>query len=340
MDLLTQGLLGATLAQAGAKPQETKLAAGVGFLAGMLADADALIISTHDPLLTLEYHRHFTHALVFIPMGALIAASLLWLIFKKHLSFGRIYLFSFLAYASSGLLDACTSYGTHLLWPFSDERIAWNFISIVDPIFSLGLIIAIIFAIKKLTPLAARIGMVFVISYMLFASFQHERAVIEALSLADSRGHSAEKLTVKPTMANQVLWRSIYEVDGYFYIDAIRIGLFGKPKIYVGQRIAKLNITRDFPHLSEDSILYQDVMRFKVFSSGYTAVHPDEGMIIGDVRYAMLPIGVHPLWGIEIDVEPGHHARFNNYRDTSEETRKAFLAMLLGNDLAVANSAE
>ena len=32
MDLLTQGLLGATMAQSGAKQQETRLATGIGFL--------------------------------------------------------------------------------------------------------------------------------------------------------------------------------------------------------------------------------------------------------------------------------------------------------------------
>ena len=79
MDIVTQGLIGATAAQGGARSSdEVRLASLIGFCAPLLADADALIRSTEDPLLFLEYHRHFTHALLFIPFGALIASLLLW----------------------------------------------------------------------------------------------------------------------------------------------------------------------------------------------------------------------------------------------------------------------
>ena len=43
MDIVTQGLIGATVAQAGARPNEVRLASIVGFCAPLLADADALI---------------------------------------------------------------------------------------------------------------------------------------------------------------------------------------------------------------------------------------------------------------------------------------------------------
>jgi inner membrane protein len=120
MDILTQGLLGSAMAQAGAKEGEYKPAALIGFGAGLLADADVLIRSSNDSLLALEFHRHFTHSLVFIPFGAAIAAGLMWPLAKKHLAFRRVYVFCLLGYCLSGLLDACTSYGTHLLWPFSE----------------------------------------------------------------------------------------------------------------------------------------------------------------------------------------------------------------------------
>ena len=70
MDILTHGLLGGTLAQSCSNKSETRAATTVGFLAALLADADALIRSSTDPLLTLEYHRQFTHSLIFIPIVA------------------------------------------------------------------------------------------------------------------------------------------------------------------------------------------------------------------------------------------------------------------------------
>src|SRR5690242_17240343 len=126
MDLLTQGLLGASLAQSGTRQNETRLATGVGFFAGLLADADILIQSVNDPLLTVEFHRHFTHSIFFVPFGSLIAALILWPFLRKRLSFSRLYLFCFLGYSLSGVLDALTSYGTHLFWPVSEERVALN----------------------------------------------------------------------------------------------------------------------------------------------------------------------------------------------------------------------
>ena len=89
MDLLTQGLLGGAVAQAGAPPHETRAATAVGLLAGLLPDADTLIRSPNDPLLFLDFHRHFTHSLVFIPVVALIAALLAWPVLKRRVAFRR-----------------------------------------------------------------------------------------------------------------------------------------------------------------------------------------------------------------------------------------------------------
>ena len=106
MDLLTQGLLGASLAQSGTRQNEARLATGIGFFAGLLADPDILLQSANDPLLTVEFHRHFTHSIFFVPFGGLIAALILWPFLRKRLSFSRLYLFCFLGYSLSGVLDA------------------------------------------------------------------------------------------------------------------------------------------------------------------------------------------------------------------------------------------
>ena len=137
MDPLSQAALGASLSQSFANDRSKQVSALViGALAGMTPDLDVLIRSANDPMLFLEFHRQFTHSLIFIPIGALICALLFYpfatsALVKSKLSFKQIYLFSFLAYATHGLLDACTSYGTQLLWPFSNERIAWNTVSII-----------------------------------------------------------------------------------------------------------------------------------------------------------------------------------------------------------------
>ena len=330
MDIITQGLLGATLAQAGARPNEVRLAALVGFCAPLLADADALIKSTEDPLLYLEYHRHFTHALLFVPFGALLASFLLWPLLRKRLVFKRIYLYALLGFASAGILDACTSYGTHLLWPFSNDRIAWSIISIFDPIFSLSLIVAIAFCSAKYHLVAARIGIIFAAAYLSLGTIQHERAESVIHLQAQQRGHIIERLLVKPTMGNLLLWRTVYETDGKYHVDAVRVGWPGSSRVFAGNIVQAFNISRDLPQLTDQMTLYRDIKRFAIFSGGFLAWHPEHPDVLGDVRYAMLPTSIDPLWGIRLNLEvPDEHVKFDTYRAMPANERKAFFAMLL-----------
>lgn len=329
MDIITQGLLGAAVAQACAKPDEVRVASIVGFCAPLLADADTLIRSAEDPLLFLENHRHFTHALSFIPVGALIASLLLWPFLRKRLGFKRIYLYGLLGYATAGLLDACTSYGTHLLWPFSDARIAWSIISIFDPLFSLALIVAVVIGAVKLEPQATRVGVLFAAAYLLLGTMQHERAKSHASVQAQERGHVVERLIVKPTMGNLLLWRSVYESDGMYYVDAVRVGLPNHGKIYQGDMVQVFDINRDLPQITDQMVVYRDIQRFEVFSDGFLAWHPAHPNVLGDIRYAMLPTSIHPLWGIALNLEaPNEHVTFDTYRTMSDTEVKAFFGML------------
>lgn len=316
MDPLSQGVVGAVFAQSVAG-NRTRIAAAAGCLGGMLADLDVLIRSSEDTLLAIEYHRHFTHALVFIPVGGLIASLLLWLPFRHRLRFRTLYLFSTLGYATAGLLDACTSYGTHLLWPFADTRIAWHCISIMDPVFTVPLLVLAIAAFYAKASHTARIAVVFIITYLLLGAWQRNRAEAAALELAQSRNHPVERLNVKPSIFNLVVWRSTYESNGHYHIDAIRIIPFRNPRYYAGGSISVLKKETLQEGLPAGSTLYDDIARFAHFSDQYLAFHPEYENIIGDVRYGMLPFSLNPLWGIQIDLgEPDRHAVFKTFRET------------------------
>ncbi|MDO8262890.1 MAG: metal-dependent hydrolase [Gallionella sp.] len=335
MDILTHGLLGGTLALSCSKKGETRAATTVGFLAALLADADALIRSTADPLLTLEYHRQFTHSLIFIPFGALLASLILWPAFKAFghpLGFRRIYLYALLGCATSGLLDACTSYGTHLLWPFTDERIAWSIVAIFDPLFSLILGAAMLAGLRWHKTQPARIGLLLAAVYLSAGWFQHQRAEDAMRATIMQRGHEAGRLTVKPTMGNLLLWRSIYRSGGIYHVDAVRVGL-GEERIYPGTTAPVFDLPRDLPELAPASVLYRDIRRFDFFSDGYLALHPEDPGLLGDVRYAMLPTSTRPLWGIRLDLQhPEAHAQFETSRRMSRQEIDQFTGMLRGAD--------
>ena len=336
MDILTHGLLGGTLAQSCSRKSETRAATVVGFLAALLADADALIRSDADPLLVLEYHRQFTHSLIFIPVGALLVSLVLWPAFKmlrRPLGFRRIYLYALLGCATSGLLDACTSYGTHLLWPFTKERIAWSIIPIFDPLFFLILGAAMLIGLRWQKTLPARIGLLLATAYLSLGWFQHQRAEDAMRATILQRGHEAGKLTVKPTMGNLLLWRSIYRSGGIYHVDAVRIGPDGGARIYPGNTVRAFDLPRDLPALSPASVLHLDTRRFDFFSDGYLALHPEDPTLLGDVRYAMLPTSTRPLWGIRLDMQhPETHAQFETSRRMSREEIERFIGMLRGID--------
>jgi len=300
MDPLTQGVLGATLAQSLIRKKDnTKLAAILGFLGGLAPDLDFLIRSQSDPLVYLEYHRQFTHSLIFIPIGGAICAYFLWMIyFKKKLSFSKTYLYTTLGFGTHALLDACTAYGTQLFWPFSHYRVAWNNVSIVDPLFTIPLVMMMALGVIKKSRLIPRTALVYGLLYLLLGVVQRERAESIGIQIAKSRGHNPIRLEAKPSFANLFLWKNIYETNDKFYVDAIRLGF--RTKIYDGESIFKLEIKRDFPNLDPNSVQAKDIERFRLFSKDYIAKHPTNGEHVIDIRYSFIPNKISPMWGIKL----------------------------------------
>ncbi|MBL4603078.1 MAG: metal-dependent hydrolase [Emcibacteraceae bacterium] len=139
MDPFTQGALGAAFSQSFADKKKIPVACIAGMFGGLAPDLDIFIRSASDPLLGIEFHRHFTHSIWFIPFGSLFVAAAMWLVFTRLLSkrnwdFKTLYIFSTLGFATHAVLDACTSYGTRLFWPLSNARVAWDTVAVIDPI--------------------------------------------------------------------------------------------------------------------------------------------------------------------------------------------------------------
>lgn len=306
MDPLTQGVIGAVAAQQSFKRSHIVTATALGFLAGMTPDLDIVFRSDTDPLLALEYHRQFTHSLLFIPIGSLICALIFYALLGRRpffqaqgLTFSRIWLYCALGYTSHGLLDACTTYGTQLLWPFSDMRVAWNTISIIDPLFTLPLFTLIIMAAIKKRQWLAHSALAWVAIYMVIGVVQRERAESVGMELALSRGHTPITLEAKPSFANLILWKVVYTTGTDFYVDAVKVGL--THKVYEGGSIPQLNVDEAFPFLDKDSQQMKDIERFDWFSNGYLALSPQDPNRIIDIRYSLLPNEIQGLWGITID---------------------------------------
>ena len=334
MDPITQGTLGAALPQSVVKKSQAGIAGLLGFLAGMAPDLDVLIRSSTDPLLFLEYHRQFTHSLIFIPFGGLICALVLHPLLgrRRALSFKQTLLFCTLGYATHALLDTCTTYGTMLLWPFSDERFAWNTISIIDPLFTLPLLAGVVYAGLKQEPRAVQIALVWALCYLGLGLHQRNEAQAAGWELAASRGHEPLRLEAKPSFANILVWKIVYETEDRYYVDAVRTGF--SPRVFPGDSVAKLNIARDLPWLDKQSQQAVDIERFRWFSNGYIARDPELPNRVIDIRYSLVPNEVRPLWSIELlpDAADIDHARYRTHRDVDSTSRTKVWDMLVGGD--------
>lgn len=355
MDPITQGALGASLPQSLAKRGHIRAAGCLGIVSGIAPDLDVLIFSTTDPLLSLEFHRQFTHSLIFIPIGGLLCALALFGLFQKRLpfSFWYTYLYCSLGYATHAILDACTSYGTLLFWPFSLERIAWDTVSVIDPLVTLPLLLFIWLAARRQQALFAILGIAWVVVYQLLGAYQNQRVINWAEQLITERDHNASQLAAKPTIGNILVWRVIYEHDGQFYAEGVRAG---KDILhYPGQSAKKLaraengNLEpKTLSWLDPNSQQRADIERFRWFSQDYLAIDKRNPLRIIDIRYSLLPTEVSGMWGIEvspeisgdtnIDKKLTEHIKYTVNRNISAAKRRDFLNMLAGRPLSEKNT--
>ena len=329
MDPVSQGAFGAIFAQTISNKKKLLVGSILGCIAGLAPDLDIFIRSTTDPLLKLEFHRQFTHALVFIPIGALLVTLFSRVFFKNYLSWKETYFFCFLGYATHGLLDACTSYGTQLLWPFSDVRISWNNISVIDPLLTIPVITFVITTILSKNKLIPFLGIFYIFLYLGFGLIQENRAEEVGKSIAFMRGHESKRLTMKPSLGNLFLWKTIYEDKGFYYVDAVR--LFDAKEYCEGTKIKKLDNLTDFMDLNKNSQQYLDIKRFDWFSQGYLGVGPSKNIII-DVRYSAVPNEVDGLWGIKIEPSksPSEHVEWVVNRSDYKRKWERFFSLLVG----------
>lgn len=306
MDPISQGVLGALVPLSifgRSNRLPAQVVASLGALAGMAPDLDVLIRSSQDPLLAIEYHRHFTHSLAFAPVGALISL-LPWLYRKdirKHLGFA--YLVALLGYLTHAPLDCLTTYGTQLFWPFSDHRVALSWVSVVDPLFTLPALAAVYFSATRSSARVARYGLALGLAYFCLGGVQQARArAVQQELIATRTDAIPQRRETYTTFMNQVTWRSIYEVDQVAYIDQIRVPYIGTPCFKEGGSRTLMT----HPPVGAGPEVTRGFKLMTWFSSAWVSQSQQYGGFIGDLRYAFKPYGLKSFWGVG----------FNTSRDT------------------------
>ena len=313
MDPLTQSLLGGVAAHAACGRRLGRGALLAGMVGGGIADLDLLWTGLGDPAVPFELHRHFTHALLFIPVGALAATLVLslWRRFRSHPWW--TYMACLVGYATHAPLDLCTSYGTLIYWPFTRSREAIDIIAVIDPLFTGVLLVGVVVALVRRRPRWSAAALLLGVLYLGLGGLQRERAQEAQAQLAAVRGHIPARSRVLPTLGNLLVWRSLYVHQGEVYADGLRLPPSGGAAVRPGGHLPVFRRESLPPRLQQDPRMRHVLDVFLTFVDDYAARLPGQPGVIGDLRYSLAG-GLEPIWGVHLG-EDGGGPRWKTYHE-------------------------
>ncbi|MEW9902013.1 metal-dependent hydrolase [Pseudomonas putida] len=226
MDSLTQAVLGAALQGAVLGRIQGRRSLLYGAALGTLPDLDVLIRYA-DPVSQMTYHRGFSHSLFVLTA---LAAVLAWLVSAvarrrwpdKGYRLTRLFLAFWLVLVTHPILDAFTVYGTQLFWPLSLTPKSWAAVFIIDPVYTLPLLGAVLYAaFKGMTGKAVTVlgvALAFSTAYLGYG-LAGRMAAEQRFALAlDQQGIAVTHVRAVPIAFNSLVWRVLAKTpDGQYY---------------------------------------------------------------------------------------------------------------------------
>jgi inner membrane protein len=293
MDSISQIALGAAVGVA-AMGRRTAVwkAALWGGVCGTLPDLDAFV-DFGDPIRNMTLHRGDSHALLWLTLAAPAIAAGIARLHAEWDRFGRWWLAIWLVLVTHPLLDVMTIYGTQLLRPFTDHPYGVGSIFIIDPAYTLPLLVGLGAALRLGHAVGLRwnsAGLVLSTAYLAWSAAAQQHVTDVAQASLRAQGLAAERLLVTPTAFNTALWR-IVAIDG----DTYREGFYSLLDQTNESGANAPSITFDaFPR---GTVLYQSlsqsraVQRIAWFSHGFfrMAEHDDGVVSIADLRMGQEP---------------------------------------------------
>jgi inner membrane protein len=213
-------VLGASVAGVCAPAGQRRKALLLGAALGTLPDLD-VFIDYGDAVRNFTYHRAFSHSLFVLAPFAL----LLWLALKRWWAPVRDAPGPWLAAISLALLthpllDAHTAYGTQLFWPMTVPPTMWGTIFIIDPLYTLPLLIGVLvaaFAARAATARSfLRAGVALSTAYLGWTWIGQSIVAAKVENALAAQGLPDAPVFITPTPLNTLLWRIVVQTDdGY-----------------------------------------------------------------------------------------------------------------------------
>ncbi len=286
MDSLSQIALGAAVGVA-TMGRRTALwkAAMWGAVAGTLPDLDVLI-DQGDPIRDMVLHRAETHAPFWLTLFSLPFAAGVARLHGEWAQWRRWWLALWLALVTHPLLDAMTVYGTQLALPFSNHPFGVGSVFIIDPLYTLPLLLGTGWALASRGTgrgLAANVaGLALSTAYLAWGAAAQQQVERIARAALATQGIAAERLLVTPTPFNTLLWR-VVAIAGDSYHEGFYSLLDASPQVAFDR----------FPRgsaLMAEVQAIDGVKRLRDFSKGFYALRQDGSrVVISDLRMGQEP---------------------------------------------------
>jgi inner membrane protein len=283
MDSLTQIVLGAAVGEAVLGKKVGNRAMFYGAIAGTIPDLDIISSFFVDTVSALEIHRGFSHSILFSVIFAPIFGFLVSKIDSYKSIKGWTMLF-FWALFTHPILDAHTTWGTQLFWPF-DIRLAFKTIFVIDPLYTLPFLFFLILAMfqKKDSPKRQRYnrtGLIVSSSYLALTFLLKGLSFYQFTDALEQQNISYQEIDTKPTPLNTVLWvanikrKDDFLIGDYSFFDKNDIKFSSYPKNH---------------QLIDHLIDNEKMQRMIHISKGWYTILEEEGeLLYNDLRFGLL----------------------------------------------------
>lgn len=287
MDSLSQLVLGASIGEATLGKKAGNKAPIWGAIAGTIPDLDVIPGNFINMVDRLDFHRGFSHSVIFFLLLSPLLGYLVNKLHKKdNIGWKGWSLLFFFSLFTHSLLDCFTTWGTQLFWP-SEGRVAWQSIFVVDPLYTLPFLIFLILAVRlhRTNPKRQKwntTGLSISTAYLLFTLFNKAFIINPAFEKAIAQQElSPLRVDTRPAPLQNILWAASIETEEGYYIGYH--SWFDKdlaiPFTFYPKQHALLDPWKNHP----------DILRLQSITKGYYTVRKnDEGYIMNDLRFGQL----------------------------------------------------
>ena len=286
MDSLSQIALGAAVGVVtmGRRTAVWK-AALWGAVAGTLPDLDVLI-DHGNPVHDMVLHRAETHAPFWLTLFSLPFAAVVASIHGERPIWRRWWLALWLALVTHPLLDAMTVYGTQLALPFSDHPYGVGSVFIIDPLYTLPLLVGVVWAMAakgSAGGLRANVaGLVLSTAYLAWGVGAQQYVERIARTSLAAQGIAAERVLVVPTAFNSLLWR-VVAVAGEHYHEGFYSLLDSDRSVAVDRFARGAGLAAELQGVDA-------MQRIGAFSKGFYKLAQDgDRVLLSDLRMGQEP---------------------------------------------------